>query len=74
MSTFSESDMYQAAEHLARTEKGRGALEGLAAFFEHGYSLDSTNQEACLKLIQGFFGSWTGSAVDAVRSSISENE
>jgi hypothetical protein len=49
MSTLSESDMYQAAEHLARTEKGRGALEG-------------------------FFGSWTGSALDAVRSSISGNE
>jgi hypothetical protein len=32
-------------------------------------SLDAGNARACLTLLEGFFGAWTGSAVDAVRES-----
>ena len=59
--------MYEAAEKLTHTDKGRLALKGLRAFIENGFGLDSPNQRACMTLFQGFFGSLTGSAVEAVR-------
>lgn len=58
--------MYDAAGHLSRSERGRAALAGLNEFFERGASLDAGNAEACITLIRGFFGAWTGSARDAV--------
>lgn len=59
--------MYAAAEHLTQTEKGREALLGLTAFFDRGMSLDAGNARARLTLLEGFFGAWTGSSLDAVR-------
>lgn len=58
--------MHAAAQHLSRTERGRQALKGLKDFFERGSSLDTDNIHACLTLMHGFFGSWTGSAREAV--------
>jgi hypothetical protein len=59
--------MYAAADHLTQTDKGRKALLGLQAFFDQGTSLDAGNARACLTLLEGFFGAWTGCALDAVR-------
>jgi hypothetical protein len=59
--------MYSAAAHLTQTVKGREALKGLELFFDHGTSLDAGNARACLTLLEGFFGAWRGSALDAVR-------
>jgi hypothetical protein len=66
-SSLTADALYAAAEHLTQTDKGREALKGLELFFDHGMSLDAENARACLTLLEGFFGAWTGSALDAVR-------
>jgi hypothetical protein len=65
--TLTAEAMYAAAAHLTQTGKGREVLVGLESFFDRGMSLDAGNARACLTLLEGFFGSWTGSALDAVR-------
>lgn len=45
----------------------RGTQELGIFFFDHGTSLDAGNARVCLMLLEGFFGVWTGSALDAVR-------
>lgn len=62
----SPKSLYTAAEHLTHTDKGREALKGLEVFFDHATDLDASNALACLTLLDGFFGEWTGSAIEAV--------
>ena len=59
--------LFTAAEHLTQTDKGRQALKGLEVFFDNATGLDASNALACLTLLDGFFGAWTGSAIEAVR-------
>jgi hypothetical protein len=59
--------LYAAADHLTQTDKGRKALKGLEVFFDQATGLDASNALACLTLVDGFFGAWTGSAIEAVR-------
>ena len=61
------NSLFVAAERLTQTDKGRKALKGLELFFDHATGLDSSNALACLTLVDGFFGAWTGSAIEAVR-------
>lgn len=64
---ISPKSLYTAADHLTQTDKGRQALKGLEVFFDHATGLDSSNALSCLTLLDGFFGAWTGSAIEAVR-------
>jgi len=66
--------MYAAAEHLTQSDKGREALKGLEFFFDHGTSLDAGNARACVTLLEGFFGAWTGSAIDSVREAAAKTD
>ena len=59
--------LYTAADHLTQTDKGREALKGLEVFFDQATGLDASNALACLTLLDGFFGAWTGSAIETVR-------
>lgn len=67
---LSSESMFTAAQHLGRTERGRQALTGLKEFFERGFSLDADNAQACVTLIHGFLGEWTGSAREAVNDEL----
>lgn len=64
---ISPKSLYTAADYLTQTDKGRQALKGLEAFFDQATGLDASNALACLTLLDGFFGEWTGSAIEAVR-------
>jgi hypothetical protein len=70
---LSSESMFTAAQHLSRSERGRQTLTGLKEFFERGFSLDADNASACLTLIHGFLGEWTGSARDAVEEQLEES-
>lgn len=59
------NDMHEAAQQLAKSEKGRDALHHLTQWMdESGLSLDQTNQIAVFILLCGLFGSFPGTARD----------
>lgn len=64
--SLTADDMYFAAAHLKKSERGYQALHGLKAFFDLATGLDSENENAVMILITGAFGKFAGSARDAV--------
>lgn len=65
-----ESSIYEAAKHLAQTERGQLALQGLRSMMDGSYSLDSRNIAAVMTILTGFYGSSTGTASDAVNDAL----
>lgn len=59
-------DVEDAVDHLRRTEKGQKALKALGVFLEETLGLDSTNQKACLTLLNGGWGSLTGTTRELI--------
>lgn len=64
--SVTEESLHDAAKHLAQTERGQLALQGLRTMLDSSYSLDSKNIQAILTLLSGFYGSFTGTASDAI--------
>lgn len=60
-------DIINAAQHLSGTDRGRKALAAMADALPNMTSLDSLNQQAAASIIKGFFGDFTGTALDVVR-------
>jgi len=64
-------DLINAANQLGRTTKGRNALDHLLTWLDDdGLSLDGMNKEAALTLLNGAFGSYPGTARDAMRDAL----
>lgn len=61
---ITEAELEQAARTLAGSDRGRKAMASLHALLydEGGISLDDDNQRSFLILLQGAFGSWSGTA------------
>lgn len=66
-----QQDLFEAATHLSKTTRGRNALRALLAWLDDdGLGLDFTNKEAVLTLLAGAFGSYPGTARDAMREAL----
>ena len=62
---ISLEDLRYAVEYLARTERGRHAMQRLLAWFDDdGLGLDAYNQRAVLTVLEAAWGSWSGTARD----------
>lgn len=61
-----EKALFEAAKHLAKTERGRLAISGIRSMMDQSYSLDAGNIQAVMTLLSGFYGSLTGTASEAV--------
>lgn len=60
-----------AARRLASSERGSQALHDLDQLLSNGgCSLDADNQQAIFTLLQGVWGSYTGTALDAIRDQL----
>ncbi len=63
--------MYDCADHLSKSDKGREALRAILAWLDAGgCSLDIDNQNAVLTLLSGAFGRFPGSSRDAMREAL----
>ena len=65
-----EKALYAAAQHLSKTERGRHTLKGLRLMMDHSYSLDAGNIKSVVTLLSGFYGSFTGTASDAINDQL----
>lgn len=70
-----KGEMRKAAQHLAKTERGREAMRVLLDWWDRGtgLGLDAVNQDCVLTLITAAWGPLPGSARDAMRDAL-ENE
>lgn len=68
MPNVSIEDLERAVVQLNRSEKGQRAMRDLLAFLENGaLSLDAANQLHVLCLLSGAWGSYAGTALEALR-------
>ena len=68
---MSGNELTGAAEQLSQSEKGRNALRRLLDWLDDdGLSLDGANKGAVLTLLNAAFGSYPGSARDAMREAL----
>lgn len=59
------------AQQLAKSEKGRSALSHMLLWMrDDGLSLDFENKEAALYLLCAAFGSYPGTATDAMQDAL----
>ncbi len=66
-------DLIDAANHLALSDKGRNAMRHVLVWLdEDGLSLDFTNKEAVLTLLNGAWGKYAGTARDAMRDALED--
>lgn len=74
MPKIDQSELWEAANHLSKTDKGRESMRLMLEWFEElgGLSLDYTNQRAVLKLIEGAWGSYAGTARDAMHRALGD--
>ncbi len=64
-------DLVDAANRMARSTKGRNALNRLLDWLDDdGLSLDGENKAAVMTLLLGAFGSYPGTARDAMRDAV----
>ena len=67
MKTITLDDLTDAAQHLATSKKGRDALRRVRDWLRaSGLSLDMQNKEAVFTLLDGAWGAYAGSALDAI--------
>lgn len=65
--------LFDAANDLAKSNKGRSAMRHLLSWLDHdGLSLDFDNKERALTLLIGAFGSYPGTARDAMREALAK--
>jgi hypothetical protein len=63
-----------AAQHLARSEKGRDALRRVIDWLEaSGLSLDAQNQNAILELQRMAWEGWAGTVRDAMHDALGDH-
>lgn len=68
---MNESTLREAAEHLAKSDKGRDALRRVLDWLENsGLSLDSVNQDAILLLLDAAWNGWAGSAREVMHDAL----
>jgi hypothetical protein len=69
--TLTIDDMTEAAQHLAKTQRGRNAMKVLLKWLDDdGLGLSDDNQIAVLQLLEGAWGPFAGSARDAMRGAL----
>jgi hypothetical protein len=68
-----EHEIRAAAEHLAKSDKGRDALCRLVDWLENsGLSLDETNQGCVVTLLQTAWGGMAGTTREAMHEALGE--
>lgn len=72
MAIATQQDLTEAAEQLARSERGRDALRRLRDWMEEGevLGLDQNNQDAVLTLLCGAWDGLPGSAREAIHDAL----
>lgn len=71
MLSITREDLHRAARQLGQSDRGREAMRGLLDWLnERWMSLDERNQQAVLILLLGAFGSYTGSAREAMAAAL----
>jgi len=64
-------DLIDAAQHLAKSAKGRDALRAILKWLDDsGIGLDHENKKAVFTLMFGAFGKFPGTARDAMRDAL----
>lgn len=68
-----EAELRTAAQHLAKSDRGRDALRHVLEWLEaSGLSLDERNQRAILTLLESAWGGWAGTARDAMHEALGD--
>jgi hypothetical protein len=66
-------DLYAAAQHLAKSEKGRDALRRVLDWLENsGLSLDGNNQQAILLLLEWAWEGKAGTVREAMHEALGD--
>lgn len=69
--TLTQADMIEAAQQLAKSDKGRNALTALLDWLNaDGLGLDAFNKRAVFTLLNGAFGPFPGGAREAMEDAL----